>query len=362
MKTYCFMLILLVCAAAGCRVDPNVQLLERELASQETLIYQLRDSIARHREKVDSCQRANATLRKELKETRTDAGLSPDLTAPYAVSEPGYSPSTPPDETPGTQAPLLRSPSIMLPEEPGSPDDLPRSILQPAPGGELPDPGDLPELPPLPGGGDQPPPLLPGLDAPTNGEPPASGEPTAPADSNTVSAISLNRMLTGGNNTDGRHGDEGIMVVIEPRDAEGRLVPAAASISVVVIDPELPAEDARIARWDFTAEETARMFRKTLFSEGLQLEMAWPGEPPEHEDLHVFVRYTTSGGTRLEASRKVTVDLPTRHAARWSPASRSAATEAARPAPELIARRPDPPRDPTPAVHQRPAWSPDRGG
>ncbi|NQT37041.1 MAG: hypothetical protein HQ581_06105 [Planctomycetes bacterium] len=355
MKAYCFMLILLVCAAAGCKVDPNVQLLERELASQESLIYQLRDSIARHREKVDSCQRANSTLLKELKETRTDAGLSPDLTAPYTVSEPGYSPSTPPDETPGTQAPLLRSPSIMLPEEPGSPDDLPRSILQPHPGGALPDPGDLPDLPPLPGLDDQPPPLLPGLDAPT-------GEPTAPADSNTVSAISLNRMLTGGNNTDGRHGDEGIMVVIEPRDAEGRLVPAAASISVVVIDPELPAEDARIARWDFTAAETARMFRKTLFSEGLQLEMAWPGEPPSHEDLHLFVRYTTAAGTRLEASRTVTVDLPTRHAARWSPAARSASAPPSRPAPALIARRVDPPRDATPAIRQRPAWSPDRGG
>ena len=49
-------------------------------------------------------------------------------------------------------------------------------------------------------------------------------------------------MMTGGVNADGLEGDEGIFMVVEPRDEQGKLVPAVGPVSIVAVDPALPEE------------------------------------------------------------------------------------------------------------------------
>ena len=70
-------------------------------------------------------------------------------------------------------------------------------------------------------------------------------------------------------------------------------------MSVVVLDPAFEGEAARVARWDFTAAETAAMFRRTGTESAIHLTMAWPGDPPAHGKLHLFVRYVTADGRKL---------------------------------------------------------------
>jgi hypothetical protein len=117
----------------------------------------------------------------------------------------------------------------------------------------------------------------------------------------------LNDNLTGGCQTDPRQGDRGIVVVVEPRDAQGRLVEAPAAVSVVVLDPALEGQAARVARWDFTAQQLAPLHRKGSWGEGYHLEMLWPDAAPVHENLQLFVRYVTSDGRKLETQRKIRV-------------------------------------------------------
>ena len=45
-------------------------------------------------------------------------------------------------------------------------------------------------------------------------------------------------------------------------------------MSVVVIDPALDGNAARVARWDFTAAETAAMFRRSGAALAIHLTMA----------------------------------------------------------------------------------------
>ena len=90
-------------------------------------------------------------------------------------------------------------------------------------------------------------------------------------------------MLTGGlNDDDGR--DKGLLVVIEPRDAENRVIDAPAEVSVAVLDPAVTDREGyatRVARWDFTAGEIAQMFRRTSAGPAIHIEAAWPdGRPP----------------------------------------------------------------------------------
>ena len=56
--------------------------------------------------------------------------------------------------------------------------------------------------------------------------------------------------LSGGADFDGQPGDDGLRVVIEPRNATDEFVPEAGALSVVLLDPERQGESARVARWD----------------------------------------------------------------------------------------------------------------
>jgi len=314
---------------AGCRTDPNIVLLERELRLQEDRIYQLEDCVDEYEEMLESCRRELATLRRQLKTQQHPGDAEPlppgGARMPRAVTEPARRAGTrgaedmiivtPPKVEPG-------QPANELPEKfrgPGKPDtQQPPSKAEPEP------PAYRPE--PLPNGADAgyrradiasrvgqiPGPMLPGLHEPesASGRAEDSAQPAAAQDSRNVASITLNPLLTGGYNKRGRSGSEGVMVVIQPRDAEGRLVEAPAEVSIAVIDPALEGPAGRIARWDFSADEIARSFRNTIVGRAIELEMPWPADPPQNDQLHLFVRYITSDGRKLHADRPIRVNPP----------------------------------------------------
>jgi hypothetical protein len=222
---------------------------------------------------------------------------------------------------------------------------------------------------------------------------PTSGTgPVLRTDSRHVSQLGLNRLLTSGYDADGRPGDDGIVVVIQPRDARGRSVEAPADVSVVLLDPAYQGEAgtersrapsearSRVARWDLTAAETAARFRKAARDGGMQLDLPWPADPPRHSQLYLFVRYTTSDGRNLQAEGPIEITLPGQAGRRWVPAKPApSAPQASRPAdlgqpdptesrqlrPTPAVRMP-PPAPPSPAAGpagsqlKPPVWSPDR--
>ena len=74
-----------------------------------------------------------------------------------------------------------------------------------------------------------------------------------------------------------------VSLTISPiKDAAGRPVDAPADMDVAVLDPALQGEAARVARWNFTAAETAAMFRRSGSSQAIHLTTAWPGDPRLH--------------------------------------------------------------------------------
>jgi hypothetical protein len=281
---------LLLCG--GCRhADLNRELVERELRLQEDELYRLHDEVATREKLLERARSENTTLKRELQQARAGAPAPRDIM-----------PDMPP------------APTDTSPERTPRPD----SGVPTAPG--------VPPVIEIPGGLNGPPPA----GAPAHG---SSWNPTrgvrraafespigAPADNDNgvsgeeggddqVAKIVLNRRFTGGYNADRRLGDEGVIVVIEPRDHRDRLVRRAGDVAVVVIDPALSGEAARIARWDFTGDKISLLFAKTPRGEGIQLNLRWPARPPEHERLVVFVRYTTDEGDRFEASQSILVDL-----------------------------------------------------
>ncbi|MCE5303557.1 MAG: hypothetical protein LLF97_10685 [Planctomycetaceae bacterium] len=323
-------------AAAGCRCDPAIPVLERELRLKEDEIYRLRAEV----EELQDCNEANSS-RNESRSRREEPEPPRDRTSPAAPA----------------------SPAVELPQQPSH--HVPDALK--APRGGV--PADIPEVPEHLRG---PSPKLPSKTSSDRGDPSADGpsldrkedrvggrpprmtlaardgsEPLMPGgDSRRVASIALDRQMTGGVGDDDRQGDQGILVVVEPRDRNGRAIDAPADISVAVLDPAMPGEEARVARWDFTAAETAALFRQSGERCAVHLTMTWPGDPPKHGRLRLFVRYETADGRRLQTDMPIEVALPGGRTARWSPGDRPENRR-------LPANAED-------AQSRRPVWSPDR--
>jgi len=361
----------LLLAAAGCRTDPNIVLLERELRLQEDEIFRLRDCLEDCQAALESARRKSAALKRESGSGVPEIDLSLDGAAADETSEQGEAPRFAP---PAPARPM--PPSVEL-EEPARSEPAPSRRTEPRQTEPRPSPG--PTSRPSDGTELQEAPRW----SPPSGAAPSGSVPQpidggaarGSAESAQVARVLVNRALSGGFDADGRPGDDGVIVVVEPRDRQDRYLAAPGEVSVVLLDPTL---DARVARWDFSAAETARMFHDSTFGRGMQLEMTWPGEPPKNRELHVFVRYTTADGRQLEVDQPIRVEPAGRSVAGWSArearetrpgeggASRTpaAASTHARPTPADPATRPPDHAGPSPSRTatrpHRPVWSPDR--
>lgn len=265
---------LLILSAAGC-----CRLGGRSAnAALEQENRQLEDRLYQTQHELEKCQQQLERARSEAQNARgrgtsaAEAPAGPQLQAP---------------ET-------LPAPSIEMPSEP-------------EPSGTLPDRLMLPE-------GDSAPPFNPPTPRPTATSTRRDSAPARqvadPSTSRNVASVTLSQTLTGGFDVDRKPGHDGIIAVIEPRDSQGRLMVVPASVSVVILDPALSGKEARLGRWDYSVEQVARVLAQNQPGMGIPLEVMWPTTPPQNSTLHLYVRYTTADGRKLETNRVVEVTLP----------------------------------------------------
>jgi hypothetical protein len=138
-----------------------------------------------------------------------------------------------------------------------------------------------------------------------------------------VTHVVLNNRLTAGHNFDGAPGDDGIRVVLEPRNAKGQVLPLQGAMSLVLLDPQLKEKEPRIARWDFDSEQVSQFIIETGSDRGIHLELPWKQRIPKHSHLHLFVRYETADGRRLVADEQIRLNGKGDSANRWTPANES---------------------------------------
>ncbi|MBW3599384.1 MAG: hypothetical protein KY475_19205, partial [Planctomycetes bacterium] len=242
------MIAMVLIVASGCgpgrrRSDAYQELLNAEKRWLEDQLYKLDYEYGALKEKHDSTLRENAALREALEEARED---EPNGRRDF---EPGFRPEPDGDITP----PEIDLGDPTAPPATGLPPITPPSELeQDLPSEEVPD--GVPA--PLPDGA----PAHHGL-----------GDPQ-------VTHIHLNPLLTGGADFDQKPGDDGISVVIEPRNAAEKYLPIAGPLSLVVLDPAKQGEAARVGRWVFTFHETGEMLSRSVFGLGIDLQLLWTSE------------------------------------------------------------------------------------
>jgi hypothetical protein len=120
-----------------------------------------------------------------------------------------------------------------------------------------------------------------------------------------ITHVVVRSWLTDGTGFFDKARDADLMVLVEPRNADGQVVRLGGPVSIVVLDGDQTGPSARIGRWDYSAAETRRVFRKTPWGYAMLFELQWPLEPPTTKNLHVFVRYATIEDKQLECEQQI---------------------------------------------------------
>jgi hypothetical protein len=297
---------------------------------------QLCDEIERLRSEIEE-------LKGEPPRRRTGPYSRPlRSTTPRSPSSGTTSPRSPASEAP----PSLREPEIEIPDssEPSlpavvPPENSPRSTptspnrLSPGSGSprtpvssQKPVEHSLQLLPPAPKPPrpilEDPPPAPTNInDLPANELPPpadGAGLLPEPADPK-VTHLFLNPIRTRGANFDSDPGDDGIALVLEPRNQAGEFVPQAGRITVSVLDPTKQGDAARLALWHLDEKLVRQRISRSNQSRGIQLQLPWPGAVPETNQVKLYVRYETADGRRVHAQHDLILN-PSAHASqRWTP-------------------------------------------
>jgi hypothetical protein len=277
-RRFAFLFVVLV--AAGCKQDPymsaHLEVLGSERRALEDRVIDLEIELERSQ--------------KRLKEAQEDGSGSSSRRTRDTGSQ-------------DTEAPVI--------EIPGLDDDLP-SILRPPPVDEG-QPAD--RVLPSPNGDSAR--KSPRYQLPTR---PINVTSRAPGDPR-ITHIELNPILTGGIDLDNTSGDDGLTIVLEPRNADNEFVPLAGPITVVLLDYAKRSEGsaALIARWKIDAPTVHKSIVNDEYGRGIQLRLPWSDGPPENSKLRLDIRYTTVDGRHLDAQADVFVTLPGQSSARWTP-------------------------------------------
>jgi hypothetical protein len=277
--------------ACGCcrhpRVDVYIEALNAEKRALEDQIYELEYECELAAQELAAYRGEDDQRRGRPERPTTDAGGQKEqVDDAYDLVPPSIEPGVP------------ELPDIELPMSP--PDSAPDSP-----------PGRAADSPPD-RAADSPPPNA------AQGEGPVQLEPSEPADTR-VARIVLNPRYTGGESFDERPGDEGVSVLIEPRNTAGQLVPVAGPISIAVLDPAKEGDEARVARWDVDSLEADGCLRQSGPQRGIRWRGRWTGDPPDNGKLLLFVRFGTDDGRELRADQEILVTPPGQLSRRWTP-------------------------------------------
>ncbi len=280
--------VIVILMLGGCRKDPHMQVYIDNMNAEKRLLEDtMYDLQYDYEDKVAEVEK----LRQEL-----EALKSGD---PSVLSQPDASSSS---DRSGNAAPRDLFPGV--------PDLKPPTIKQGTPSGS--GSGSGKKKPARSDGEEEDGLEPPKLDLGTEGSVSAAAVPL----DQRIASVYVNPSRTGGLQRDQRAGDDGVVLVFEPRNKANEFVPAAGRVSVVLLDPETRR---RVARWEFSEEQTAEALQKARTTRGIELKMPWKGTPPDKSRLHLFVRYWLPGGKTVQGDRKITIAPHGQLTSRWTP-------------------------------------------
>ena len=118
--------------------------------------------------------------------------------------------------------------------------------------------------------------------------------------------------MSGGYDDDGKAGDDGIVVYVQPIDRDQHVVKVAGALKVKLMDPQNPPGKTDFAEYHFDLEHTRPLWYGRLMTSHFTVKCPWPaGHLPAHEEIVAHVTFTDLlSGKALTATGTYKIKFP----------------------------------------------------
>ena len=268
-KLLTVLLSVVVIGSGGCRTpDPSIGILESELRWLEEQLYVAEDEYLDKQQELERCQRENRALREALEKDSPPA---------ERIDSRDHQQD---DEIPDVSGSDERDDSTTI--EPQS-EESSQSTDQLQP----PDVMSFDQI------------------QPTTRLTSDFQEDVASLEDAVVTHITLNGTVTTGSASTSEV-EEGILVVIEPRNAAGEYVPISGPIAVTVWEPSQTGRPP-LAHWKLNVVQATTTMRQSPWGRGIHVIRPWPERLPKTNRVHVSAHYTTVDERVVKADRTLDV-------------------------------------------------------
>jgi hypothetical protein len=114
--------------------------------------------------------------------------------------------------------------------------------------------------------------------------------------------------LSGGYDIDGRPGDEGVVLYLQPVDAAGDVLKVAGEIRIQLYDLANPPTENLIGQYVIPVEQARDLWYGKLMTNHYTIKCPWPSGPPKHSEITVhatFIEYLTKRVVSAQGTVKV---------------------------------------------------------
>lgn len=98
---------------------------------------------------------------------------------------------------------------------------------------------------------------------------------------------------SGGYDTDGKPGDDGIVLYVQPVDKDGSVIKAAGSFKVTLLDLSKPTEPVVVSSYEFDVPTTRGLWYGRFMTNHFTIRCPWPPSgPPASDEITARVEFT----------------------------------------------------------------------
>ncbi|MCA9192339.1 MAG: hypothetical protein KDB03_11275 [Planctomycetales bacterium] len=120
-------------------------------------------------------------------------------------------------------------------------------------------------------------------------------------------------------NLDAEPDEDGLQLVLQPKNQYGQVILEAVELSIAVLDPERDGDARRIARYDYSAAEVEAKMETLGSNQGIHLTLPWNGPDPKRDRVVVFARYTFPDTRQVIGEMTIFLNLSNSFRTVWTP-------------------------------------------
>jgi arginyl-tRNA--protein-N-Asp/Glu arginylyltransferase len=109
------------------------------------------------------------------------------------------------------------------------------------------------------------------------------------------------------NRLNGKPGDDGLYLVMVPRNSAGQFVPTTGKMTIVVEETLADGTVARIGRYEYTAEELKEHLEPVGSAPGLHIPIRWSERVPSGTSVDVYAKFSMADGTTMVNRRSISL-------------------------------------------------------